>query len=132
MTSQSLADYIADTAGRLEDVALTERDLERINYARRCLARVAKRVRTDLRGGAISADDCVRHVLREQGEAQARLAGTGWNATARLKGASRVDYMARRSVRPGVTIAVTATSLDGLLAGIDLVDDEALAAVRAA
>lgn len=45
MSAPSLLDYLADTAGRLNAATLTERDLDRIDYVRRSLARVAKRVR---------------------------------------------------------------------------------------
>lgn len=125
MNAPSLVDYIADSAGRRSSAALTERDLERIDYARRCLARAAKRVRIDLRKGHATGLDCHLMVEQAKRDASRALAGSPWTPTTRLEGSHSVRFMARHH-HDGVTITVQAMSLAKLQDGIDMVEVDGL------
>lgn len=126
MSAPSLVDYIADSAGRLQTAHLTERDLDRIEFARRALKRAAKRVRKDLRERAGVSGVAVNiAVVEGHRDAVRALAGSPWEPTCRLRGSSSVLFMARHGYDGG-TILVQAKTLAGLQRGVALVEVDTL------
>lgn len=119
MTAPSLADYVADSAKRLQHAPITPHDLDRIDYARRCLKRAAQRARREQREAiGVSSVECDSRRIEAGRRAQAALRGTGWTASARLAGATDVLLMAHRTLKAGVAVTITAGSLHDLIAAV--------------
>ncbi len=132
MSISTLVDYIADSAARLDGASLDERDLDRLDFARRCLDRAAKTTRARLRARtAVTGEQCEAIVQSARRDAIRALAGTPWEPTTCLHGATGVLFMARHR-RDGVTITVQARSLRGLQRGVDAIDVGSHAEARAA
>jgi hypothetical protein len=122
--TQQVLNLLTETALRLSESGdrLSETELERLEFARRRLKRVAVRSRQAARETVgVTGPQVHEFVEVAAREARAALKGEPWAVNCCLTGIDGVQYQARTS-HAGVSISVQSKSLDGLLDGIGSVD----------